>query len=280
VGTAGTPAGRLPTTADTVVIIAAMTTPYSGGTWSGLVTVDTAGTLGGGTYSNTITAYGLVSSCTFNGIFEYNQSYDAINCTFNGQLQPVSSGFLRVGSGCVVNGTITAGGTINISGGTFNTAIPSRFTNYTLSGGIFDRDLNLGDPLGSTAGQPQRVQLDAGLATGRNINIDISKYVFNVFLGRNIGGGLTINGGSYTGLISVIKTDYSPDASGRPPIVITGGSYSPPAVQTPAIKSGNYMTFTSSAIPKDWGFAVGGGTFNPTIQLTGTSNEILGSGLL
>lgn len=279
-GTPGTPAGRVPTTADTVIVIASITTQYSGGNWSGLVTVESSGTLGVGTYSNTVTVYGTVSNCTFNGAFNYNQNFPAVDCTFNGSLAPISGGILNIDSGCVVNGTITAGTSLNISGGTFNTEIPSRFQSYVISGGVFDRDLNLGNSLGNLTGFPQAITLNTGLSTNRNINIDITKYVYNIYLGRNIGGSLTINGGTYTGLISAVSSEYSPDASGREPVIINDGTYSPPVVITPASKSGNYMTFSPTALPIDWGFAAAGGTFSPTIHLSGTSNEILGAGLL
>ena len=81
----------------------------------------------------------------------------------------------------------------------------------------------------------------------------------------------SISGGTFNGLISAVATHHV--------FNISGGAYNPPAVQTPAVKSGNYMTFSASALPADPGFAAGGGSFNPVINLTGTANEILGSGL-
>ena len=279
-GTDGVPANRLPTLSDTVCIGAPITTPYSGGVWSAKVVVVYRSTLTLGSYSGVVELQDSnISGGTFTGSVTCVQSSHQISGgTFNCPIT-LQNGITYV-SGGTFNQAISGGAGISISGGGFNTAIPSRLSQYIISGGAFDRDLILGDPLGNTAGNPQGVTLNAGLSTSRNISIDISKYVYNSFLNRNLGGSLTINGGVYTGLISIVKSIYLPSADNTPAVNIKAGSYSPPAVYTPAVKSGNYMTFASSAIPKDWGFAAAGGTFSPTIYLQGTSNDILGAGLL
>jgi hypothetical protein len=150
----------------------------------------------------------------------------------------------------------------------FNTPIPNSFSQYRLSGGTFSSNLTLGDGT-----KFLYVQLNAGLVLSTPLVINAQYYEYNSSQGKNIGGYVNITGGTYTGLITLNRSPYATTS-------ITGGSYSPPAVTTPAIKSGNYMTFSSSAIPTDLGFKAAGGTFNPTVQLSGTSNEILGAGLV
>lgn len=268
-GTAGTPAGRLPTTADTVIIIGVLITPYSGGNWSGPVQffstvnagtfsgdvmLQSSGNIAGGTYNTgTITSYaGIISGGTFNGPINLLGTLNISGGTFNGAI---------TGTGVVPFGSIA----LVISGGTFNTAIPSGLNSYTITGGTFDRDLVLGTNARLTA-------VNLNFTTSRNITIDISYFYFNSFQNRNLGGYFTVGGGNYTGLISITKSVYTN-------FEVTGGTYAPPAVSTPAIKSGNNMTFNSAVIPTDWGFKTFG-TFSPTINLTGTSNEILGAGLI
>jgi hypothetical protein len=84
-------------------------------------------------------------------------------------------------------------------------------------------------------------------------------------------GSITITSSTFTGLLTINKNSQT--------LTITGGSYTPPAVTTPAVRSGNSMTFSSAALPIDPGFVNGGGAFNATVLLAGTSNDIIGSGL-
>jgi len=292
----GTPLGRLPTTADNVIIHRTISVgPYI--TWPSTVTVaflstaggSTAGNLGAGTFSGTVTgdSAGLLS-----GTIVCNGTTTAVNYsggTFNG---PVSSGGLGISGGTFTSSvTINSGGGLAISGGTFNgtivngagtttsmagtcnisgspvfnCAFPNNFFQYVIAGGIYDRDLTIG-LFSPTSGLRLQAIFNAGFSSSRNITVNLKR--------TNLGSGsvLTINGGVFTGLITVNRIAASL-------ITVTGGSYSPPAVTTPAIKSGNNMTFSSSAIPTDWGFAAAGLTFSPTILLSGTSNDILGSGL-
>jgi hypothetical protein len=84
-------------------------------------------------------------------------------------------------------------------------------------------------------------------------------------------GSITITSSTFTGLLTINKNSQA--------LTITGGSYTPPTVTTPAVRSGNSMTFSSAVLPIDPGFVNGGGAFNATVLLAGTSNDIIGSGL-
>ena len=311
----GTPAGRLPTAADTVIIVRTISVGPDISPWTGAVTVTqfstgggstTIGDLSAGTFSGAMTnAAGILSgtvACTGavvsngggiqGGTFSGAVSGSTIGIsggTFTSSvtLSTVGGGVELNISGGTFNGTIVnsqgsstaMGGRFIVSGSpTFNCAIPSTFDTYNLSGGTYDRTLVMGVPsptLGTApvnGGSRCLITFNTGFSTSRDITIYQNGRVWNTYQGRYFYGTTTINAGIFTGNIVINKLPEST-------ISVLGGSYTPPAVTTPAIKSGNNMTFLSSAIPTDWGFRAQGLTFNPTILLSGTSNDILGSGL-
>jgi hypothetical protein len=318
----GTPLGRLPTLADSVIVnrtisIGPDITPWTTDIFSYvLYTANggvTYGAVNAGTFNGTvkITNGSVGGSIVCNGAVQTFNADGTINGgTFNGAVTSITSSNLYINGG-VFTSTVTVGTSsptifarLIITGGTFNgtvlnpsgsstrmnnliyitgspvfnCAIPSTFGSVTLAGGTYDRDLVLGvvsPTLGSpptTSGSTNSVSIQTGLSTSRNITIYCNGISWNSYTGLYSYGSVTIGGGVLTGLLTINKLS-------QVPITVTGGSYSPPAVTTPAIKSGNNMTFSSAAIPTDWGFRAGGGTFSPTILLSGTSNDIIGSGL-
>ena len=114
-----------------------------------------------------------------------------------------------------------------------------------------------------TSGNGPFITIASGFSTSQNVTLNAK---------RTGSGSISISSGVFTGLLTINKLSTVP-------LTISGGSYSPPAVTTPSIKSGSNMTFSFAVVPTDPGFAVGGGTFNPTILLSGTTNDIIGSGL-
>lgn len=299
----GTPLGRLPTLADDAIVVRTVNigpdiTPWSTITRSYFV--DTVGgrvpgQINAGTFSGTmaLTIGSIGGSIVCTGLLQNEFESATVNGgTFSGGVLVIALGQFTINGG-VFNSTVTVntGATLNVSGGTFNVsitnaagsstsmsstftvtgspvfncAIPNNFSTYSLSGGVYDRDLTLG-LTSPTSGSRVLVTFGAGFSSSRNLTINLKRTNGASFSTLNITGGV------FTGLLTVNRISGSV-------INVTGGSYAPPAVTTPAIKSGNNMTFLSSAIPIDWGFAKAGGTFNPTILLSGTSNDILGSGL-
>jgi hypothetical protein len=289
---AGTPLGRLPTLADTVIIYRIISIGPDISPWTSGVVVSifaigpggatTVGQLLAGTFDGTASGNGVLGgTAVFNGAVTAQQYSGGI---FNSTVTPSGLGSISGGTfnGTIVNpsGTTTSmGGSIQISGSpVFNCAIPNNYASYTMSGGIYDRTLVLGvqSPTIGTApvngGTNCSVTFNAGFSTPRNVTIYSNGRVWSSFQGKYLYGSVTVNGGVFTGTIAIEKL---PEAT----ISVFGGTYSPPAVTTPSVKSGNNMTFTSAALPANIGFGGAGGTFNPTILLSGTSNDIIGSGL-
>lgn len=319
----GNPLGRLPTTADDVIVVRTINIGPDITPWTRIVRsyfVDTAeeGRVGGqinaGTFSGSvaITVGSIGGSIVCSGLVQNEFEGAAITGgTFTGGILVLPIGQFNI-SGGLFNSAVTVTGVagvsdafLNISGGTFNVsiinsggsstamvnnftvtgspifncAIPSTFAKHDLSGGTYDRDLVLGvvsPTLGEVSpylrGSINTVVLRAGLSTSRNITIYANGRIYSNPDGRYYHGSITISGGVFTGNISINKSLINT-------LSITGGSYSPPAVTTPSVRSGNSMTFSSAALPIDPGFAKGGGTFTPTVLLAGTSNEIIGGGL-
>jgi len=298
----GTPLGRLPTLADEVIVVRTINvgpdiTPW--GTITRSYFVDTTGgrvpgQINAGNFSGkmAVTIGSIGGSIVCTGLLENEFESATVNGgTFSGGVLVKALGQFTINGG-TFNSAVTVNtlATLNVSGGTFNVsitnaagsstsmsstftvtgspvfncAIPSNFATYSISGGTYDRDLTLG-LTSPTSGNRCIVGFNAGFSSSRNVTVNLKR--FNVF-----NSTLNITGGTFTGLITVNTIAGSI-------IAISGGSYSPPAVTTPSVRSGNSMTFTSATIPTDWGFAKAGGTFNPTVLLAGTSNEIIGGGL-
>jgi len=299
----GTPLGRLPTTADTCIIgntinVPSYITPwpsaltlsfvgyttgiYNGalnaGTFSGTLTFDggspsvggtivcsgavvgdasTNVTINAGTFSSSVTGVGLrINGGTFTGAVTVNNAFSLFVIAGN-----------PVFNGTIVNSAATltaASGTFQVDSGTpvFNCAIPNNFASYTLRQGVYDRALVLG-LTAPTSGTGPTIIIASGFSTSQNVTLNAK---------RTGSGSISISSGVFTGLLTINKLSTVS-------LSVSGGSYSPPAVTTPSIKSGSNMTFSFAAVPLDPGFAVGGGTFNPTILLSGTTNDIMGSGL-
>lgn len=301
----GIPLGRLPTTADTVIVGNTINVPSYITPWPSSVTVNTlyraageafAGTINAGRFTGTITGTGgvLGGSIICDGAVTSSGQFTTISGgTFNGTVtclflslsgSPIFNSTVSIGTsgqtatlsingnptfnGTIINPRGTTGrhsGTLRVLSGTpvFNCAIPNNILNYQLLGGVYDRALVLG-LVSPTVSPGCSITIGAGFSTSQNVTL-ISN--------RTTGSGfISITGGVFTGLLTINK---APAIS----LSITGGTYSPPAVTTPAIKSGSNMTFNSSAIPFNPGFGADGGTFNPTVLLSGTTNDIMGSGL-
>jgi len=311
----GTPLGRVPTLADTVVVyntvsIGPYITPWTSnvivgfidsagiggvygylnaGTFNGTVTVD-GGVLGGTVVCNgavvglTVNSYVNIISGTFNntvtgGIIHIDGGTFASAVT----LQASGSEFLLspIGTGNITfNGTIVnnAGSStlmvgtfqMNASSGTttFNCTIPDNFSVYQIRQATYTQPFVLGlfAPTPG-AGNACFITLYSGFSTSLAVTLNCKKLnSSSVPI-----GSITITNSTFTGLLTINRQSQT--------LTITGGSYTPPAVTTPAVRSGNSMTFSSAALPIDPGFVNGGGTFNPTVLLAGTSSDLVGSGL-
>jgi len=299
----GTPLGRLPTTADTVIVGNTINIPSYITPWPSALTVASVG-YDTGTYNGVITAGTFSGVMTFapggspsvggtivcNGAListgadisisggTFNSSVTAETVRVSGgtfaaavTVNSIFSQFVITGSpifnGTIVNSAATLTqmrGSFTVESGTpvFNCAIPSNFFAYTLRQGVYDRALVLG-LTAPTSGTGCNITIASGFSTSQNVTMNCK---------RTGQGFINIFGGVFTGLLTINKLSTVP-------LSIVGGSYSPPAVTTPAIKSGSNMTFSFAAVPTDPGFAGGGGTFNPTVLLSGTTNDMLGSGL-
>lgn len=297
----GTPLGRLPTLADSVIIYNTINTgpditPWTSDIYVG--TLDSAGFfdlyggINAGTYNGTVTMFsyqgGLGGTIVCNGTVTTNVPSTDFNIgggTFNG---PVSAGKTNINGGTfassvttseslnitgtpVFNGTIVnSAGTATAMGGsfiinsgtpTFNCAIPSNYSVYQIRAANYTQPFVLG-LLAPTSGSSCTITLYSGFSTSLAVTLN-SK--------RLNSGSITITSSTFTGLLTINKNSQA--------LSITGGSYTPPAVTTPAVRSGNFMTFSSAALPIDPGFVNGGGTFNATVLLAGTSSDLVGSGL-
>jgi hypothetical protein len=300
----GTPLRRLPTTADTVIIQNIINIPSYITPWPSNVTVTNApnvyftyaGIINAGTFNGTMSIAGYESgvggTIVCNGTVNFdNNSFSILGGTFNGPVNGLYG--LRVNGGTfagavsvgvsfnpqfiingnpIFNGTIVSSaatstrmaGSLVIESGTpvFNCAIPNNFASYTLRQGVYTQPFVLG-LTAPTSGFGCDITIASGFSTSQNVTMNCK---------RTGQGSIGIYGGVFTGLLTINKLSTVS-------VSISGGSYSPPAVTTPAIKSGSNMTFSFAAIPRDPGFAAGGGTFNPTVLLSGTTNDIMGSGL-
>jgi len=308
VSTPGTPLGRLPTTADSVIIYQTINTgpditPWPSNIYIG--TLDTAsffdyyGGINDGTYNGTVTmdSYqgGLGGTIVCNGTVTTTQVSTNFNIgggTFNG---PVSAGVTNINGGTfassvtsstslnitgtpVFNGTIVnsagtstaMGGSFIINSGTptFNCAIPSNYATYQMRPANYTQPFVLGlfAPTPSAAAACF-ITLNSGFSTSLAVTLNCKQ----LNLSSVPVGSITITNSTITGLLTINRQSQA--------LTITGGSYTPPAVTTPAVRSGNSMTFSSAAIPIDPGFVLGGGTFNATVLLAGTSSDLVGSGL-
>jgi len=296
----GTPLGRLPTLADSVIIYYTIDTGPDI-TWTSNIYVGTLpvannfyryGGINAGTYDGTVTidsfAGGIGGTIVCNGTVTTDDPFNNFNIgggTFNG---PVSAGVTNINGGTfassvtssnslnitgtpVFNGTIVnsagtstaMGGSFIINSGTptFNCAIPSNYSVYQMRPANYTQPFVLG-LFAPTSGSACTITLFSGFSTSLAVTLN-SK--------RLNSGSITITSSTFTGLLTINKNSQA--------LTITGGSYTPPAVTTPAVRSGNSMTFSSAALPIDPGFVFGGGTFNATVLLAGTSSDLVGSGL-
>jgi hypothetical protein len=301
----GTPLGRLPTLEDSVIVlntinVASYITPwtsnitlayppriYSGyagiinaGTFNGVInfadgpdtrlggtivcygaiTASFYGTITGGTFNSTVTVgfLDLFGSPIFNSTVSMGTASQTARLTINGD--PTFNGTLVNPRG---TSTRMSGNLLVLSGNpVFNCAIPTTISVYELRCGTYDRALVLG-VTAPTSAPGCSITIGAGFSTSQNVTLN-SK--------RNNSGYITITGGEFTGLLTINKV---PTIS----LIISGGTYSPPAVTTPAIKSGSNMTFSYAVVPAGYGFGTSDSTFNPTVLLSGTTNDIMGSGL-
>lgn len=299
----GTPLGRLPTTADTVIIQNTINIPSYITPWPSNLTVTNPpntfftyqGKINAGVFNGTITVAsdyeGLSGTVICNGPVNFSFYATITTGTFNSTVtapvfnisgSPIFSSTSTVTMMAPaqfnINGSPTFNGTITNSTGTssmasgffrvlsgnpvFNCAIPDNMRQYELYGGTYDRALVLGLTT-PTSGDGPFITIGAGFSTSRNITINAK---------RTGSGFIIITGGVFTGRLTLNKL-------ATVPVTITGGSYTPPAVTTPAIKSGSNMTFSYAAVPVSYGFGATGSTFNPTVLLSGTTNDIIGSGL-
>lgn len=286
----GTLAGRLPNSGgDSVVLMAPVTTGPSGG-WSGNIAIssgnNTRGQIAAGSYSGMITG-------SSNGIANISGG------NFSGAVTNASI------SGGSFSNSVTVNGfnyQLGISGGAFSGAVS---TVGSVTGGSFTGTLTLNGVSGN-------IQTLSGVTTSIPVNISLPVATGWKITGGTYGGGisvtrqnasgsaassLSLSGGSCVGNLSIggpgaqtgilTVTLSGMNFSGgsistgvaRTLFAVSGGSYAPPAVYTPAVRSGNYLSFAASAIPPDPGFAAAGLSYSPSILIQGTSNDILGAGL-
>jgi hypothetical protein len=280
----GTAAGRVPATGDSVVILAHVTTGPTGG-WAGNMTVAvqnpraTTGNIGAGNYTGTV----ALNSATISG--------GTFSNTITGSGGTISGG--------TFNGAVA--GALIFSGGTFNGST-SGLGGCAFNGGSFSNPISAG--AGSAFSFSTNQNITVSVVPANGCSFSSGTYGGNITINRTGSGTspipVSISGGTYNGVLSfsgpgtqtgtmtvtfsgsAVINSTLPVVSSRMAYAVsgTGASYNPPAVQTSAIKSGNYMTFSASAIPADPGFKIVGSSFNPVIALTGTSNDILGAGLL
>jgi hypothetical protein len=298
----GTPLGRLPTPADSVIVYNTISIGPDITPWPSNIFVDAIfysdgsengsyrqGSIMAGTYDGTIQwALGSILGGTIvcNGpVIALYEFYDLsiTGGTFNGSVSAgdtnlfggtfastITTTNLQIGNNPVFNGTfistgvfgsLTGGGIFKVVSGApvFNCALPVNARIYQLTGGVYNQPLVLGlfEPNVSVS----EITI-TGLSTSQNVTLN-SKY--------SSLGFISITNSNFTGLLTINRNTQQ--------LTISGGSYTPPAVTTPAVRSGNSMTFSSAALPIDPGFVLGGGTFNPTVLIAGTSNDIIGSGL-
>lgn len=275
----GTPAGRVPAGGDTVILLSNVSTGPAGG-WAGSVTLSSGvhssgrisagsysgaiggggiGGIAGGTFAGPVNITGPISGGTFNAAASvngmiisggsFNAGFSGVSCTLNAG----SYSAISLAGSSTLNGLVT------------NAAVSLQLTGsnvITINGGSYGGNFSATRP-GSGGGNPQ---------------LNISGGTFNgtfSFAGPGAQTGVAqvgISGGTFNNTIQTGVAKLQFTVSGTP-------SYNPPAVVTPAIRSGNYMSFAASAIPPDPGFRAAGGIFNPLIQLAGTSDDILGAGL-
>jgi hypothetical protein len=257
------------------------TLAYGGGSCS-ISSINTGAgiTFASGTFPNPIffSAYyvsSIITGGTFNGAMTLGTGggFVASGGTFNGSIAwPGGNPGLQFGGTSVVNTTFnptsTAACSFKLTGSAVLNVVPP-----IMPGGACGYDFSGTPTLGFSG---DMILGNASYGNAFRLAIPTSKnIIMRGTAGTSFSGSYVYfdPGGNYTGNITIPTLQ-----AGR--LLVTGAStYAPPAVTTPAIKSGNNMTFASSAIPADLGFKAAGGTFNPTILLSGTSNDILGAGL-
>jgi hypothetical protein len=174
---------------------------------------------------------------------------------FVGALALSNSGTWSVPISSVVNNGSTQAYAVNIyalSGGTFT--IPLTLTGLGIQSGTYTNTVSVG--------------VTGNIGGGTFSNTVTLTSVSSV---SSITPPPTISGGTFTSLVSRVNPSYTGSVlAGN---VITGGTYSPTA--TCAISNGQLVT---TNLPTDPGFKVGGGTFSPIINLSGSRNSVLGAG--
>jgi hypothetical protein len=120
----------------------------------------------------------------------------------------------------------------------------------------------------------QHFTLYTGFSSIYQVTLDLTASATFTTGGLKYSSFQALSGSTLYGLLTLVK------GAGSTVTVNTGANYSPTLV-VPAIKSGNYMTFNYSAmLAQSNGYSGMVGGFTPTVLLSGTSNEILGAGLL
>jgi hypothetical protein len=278
--TAGTPAGRVPSTAlgDTVYLTCisstgfgspiVVTTGPSGG-WSGSIN-------GVGTFETYVNLSG-VSASLFTGPINANDGrWTLASGTYNQTISYTGASpgappwRLTLPSGSTFNGALT--GNFLIAGGTFTgnnsfrdynkiSGSPtfSGTTTFTAGYPLYDGGIVEGTPTFSnnvvvSAGT---ITINAGtFGTGTPINFTITGALATVL----------VKGGTYN------KVTFAKTAAGT--FTVTGGTWTPAA--TVSVNASNSLLVTTN-LPKDPGFALSA-TYTPTITVSNVPG-ILGSGL-
>jgi hypothetical protein len=264
--TLGTPAGAIPNPATNVAIINASGYVYSPGynpsLIGGSVNIINGPT---GTYSGPI---------NFAGSY-YNQTNKANVLAagyYTGSITLSNSASANIAGG-TYDGTISGISGISISGGTFNGAI----TIADAQGGTFNGVVSTGKVEGGlfTSTSTVTFQNNGAGCSGGTFNGPVTMQAPTV---GTLPGSFNISGGIFNNTVTRQRNAHAGTYFGYPAGTITGGTYNAPAVSVP------YSAFPNigAYLPIDPGFAEGGGTYAPTINITGVpagGGDILGAGL-
>jgi hypothetical protein len=174
-------------------------------------------------------------------------------------------------SGTFTTPITNGGGTGTTQTYTYNNTPPWQFG---LTNGTYTNSVTLGtvNAVGGTYTGAITVN-NGGVVFGGSFSNTVTLNYYNANLTTStvtsviVANAPRIAGGTFTGTVTR-SVSYANGFN-----YITGGTYSPTA--TCAISNGQLVT---TNLPTDPGFKIGGGTFSPIINLSGSRNSVLGAG--